>query len=841
MKLFCTFLLFFSVLTINNYCQEINVPVVPYPQVVSQTEGSFSLPAKKIKIILSGQESKANSFSAGLLKQTLKDFNRIEAEITEGNIEKGAIVLSLINAPKFTESKSPAESNEEGYVLSVSKDGILIRSVSPKGLLYGTMSLIQMLEKSGSKNSLKCMQISDWPDMKFRGISDDISRGQVPTVENFKKIIRFMARYKMNVYMPYLEDMIKFDSYPSIGIDRGALTKEEVKEIVSYAKNYYIDVIPAFQTLGHYENILSQPEFLKYAEFPGAASLCVSYDSTYSFLETLLKEVCELFPSEYFNMGADESYDVGLGKSKFMVDRSSLAMVHLDHYKKVYSILKKFNKKVMMYGDIILSHPEILEGLPKDITVVDWHYRADYDYPSTSIFQKSGIPYIVSPSVWNYTSTFPVNVNAIPNIKYITGSGLKNSSVGMINSNWGDFGSETLKELLYYGYAWGAQCAWNFDQSRESKFTKDFMSDFFGTDDPRLVSLYETLNSTLVQTTWNELFRHPVLPLRDPAWWEARISPAVKMSWMESTLPKALDDIKALKQIVKKNSDHLDLLEFTVKLSSFYSSKLLSQSLLSAKIAELYMKNNKTEADKTTLAYLKTVTESKKDDEKLALPLIDNNISALKSLKEEYKNLWLRYYKKDNLSMIEDKFDRLANYYSETKQQLNDGQLKPAMIQSDWIYCRVNDSTLSKSAKFRKTFTLTDDLKSAYIQFLGDTYARVYINGEYVDQVFVKRSLSLWTEYKRIKFFNVSRYLKKGENTITVEVDNYLSKGFAGFNMIVDIKAGNNSLQVLSDNSWEALDMSTQGGVFSPAVKKDYPFIITAPNFETKRTSWIER
>ena len=106
------------------------------------------------------------------------------------------------------------------------------------------MSLIQLLEKS-KDNTLPAISIIDWPDMKMRGISDDISRGQVSTLDNFKKIIRNLARYKMNVYMPYLEDMVQLDSYPSIGKGRGALSKQEVKELVDYAGKYFIDVIPS--------------------------------------------------------------------------------------------------------------------------------------------------------------------------------------------------------------------------------------------------------------------------------------------------------------------------------------------------------------------------------------------------------------------------------------------------------------------------------------------------------------------------------------------------------------------------------------------------------------------
>ena len=330
--------------------QTMNIPIVPTPKLIKSLDGDFLL-KDNLKISVSNSTDE-NSYSVQLIQKTLKDFHNINSSIV-GN---GDIQISYIGNDE--QDHIINNLGDEGYLLRILNNKIELKGNSSKGIYYSVMSLIQMLEKAEGK--LPCVEIIDWPDMKIRGISDDISRGQVSNLENFKKIISHVARYKMNTYMPYLEDMLEFEKYPTIGKDRGALTKNEVKEILDFARKNFVEVIPIFQTLGHYENILSQDEFLKYAEFPGAASLNVSSDSTYVFLEDLLKEVFELFPSEYFHMGADESWDVGLGESKKLVDESNIAIVHANHYKKVYDICKKYNKKVMMYGDILLDHPEIL-------------------------------------------------------------------------------------------------------------------------------------------------------------------------------------------------------------------------------------------------------------------------------------------------------------------------------------------------------------------------------------------------------------------------------------------------------------------------------------------------
>ena len=805
------FILIFLFTLFNVQCFSVTTPlppIIPQPQKITLSQDFLTL-KDKLSIIIKGKAPETNKFAAEQIQSSLNDFLTIKSEVVLDQNSSGDIVLNQLETyTGNTTNDIPKEKTQESYCLKISKNGIEIQAVSSKGIFYGVMSLIQILEKTENKK-LAAMEIIDWPDLEMRGISDDISRGQVSTLENFKRIIQFMARYKMNTYMPYLEDMLQFDHYPSIGKGRGALSKDEVRELVSFAKKYFIDVVPIFETLGHFENILSQEEFLNYADFPGAACLDVSNDSTYVLLETMLKEIFEIFPSPYFHMGADESWDVGLGKSKFLVDQSSLAKVHAIHYKKVYDICKKNNKTVLMYGDIILNNPDIIKEIPKDIIIVDWFYGDQYKYPSTDVFKKAGLKYYVSPSVWNFKSSFPINLIAFPNIEYFTKEGLKNGASGMINSNWGDYGAETFKELVLYGYAWSAQCAWSGKYSHAGTFSENYFYDFFGINDSRLPGIYETLSSSFNQLMWHDIWYHPALPIRKSQWWLYQMTPVAKKSWMDRTLPSTLKDIELLEKSVKKNKDHFDLLKFIIKLDNWFEIKQQAQLMLQDKLDNIVI------------------------DEKILVQLIDDNITSLESLKTQYSLLWLKYYKKDNLNMIQDKFDRLIRYFQETKQSLAAGKLVSPVLTSKWIYCKNPDSTFAKSARFKKDFDLAEKPINAQLQFMGDTYAKLYINGVYVNQVYERRHLSLLTEYQRIKLFDITKYLHEGPNSIVAEVKNYDSKGSAGLNIISRIQ-GNNSVTVIeTDETWKTSPSVT--------VSKPYPQIIVAPDFETGRPSWIER
>ncbi|MBN1302221.1 MAG: family 20 glycosylhydrolase [Melioribacteraceae bacterium] len=801
----------FIAATLNNSMAEDMInnktnAIIPAPKIQVLSDKITDLPSRVTITIPENMNT-----GAGLDELTISLALQNRELKTVGRHEDAFIEIIRRSPEDFLAGNQDAS---ESYELNITPGKITIHGLTEKAVFYGIMSLCQLIEASYD-GTLTAQKIADFPDLGIRGISDDISRGQVSTIENFKRIIRFIAKYKMNTYMPYMEDMLRFESYPQIGEGRGALTKNEVKEIIEYAGKYFVEVIPIFQTLGHYENILSMKEFVKYAEFPGAASLCVTDESVYVFLENMLKEVFGLFPSEYFHMGADESYDVGLGRSKDELENSTLADLHAGHYKRVYEICKKYNKKVMMYGDIILSHPEILEKIPEDIVIVDWHYGINFDYESTKTFKEAGFDYIVSPSVWNFTSTYPVYINSQPNIKYITGSGIENSSIGIINSNWGDYGAETIKELILPGYAWSAQCGWNFEGSNLPEFYEVFFRQFFKTDSKSSLIIHKLLSNSFNQQYWHSVWRHPLLPYRQPVWWESNLSPAARVEEINYSNALLKNLINELENSALQNKEYIEILSYLVDFNQWYSLKLLTQTKLHA------------------------MQDSSEAVGNLGI-LIDNNISNLTQLKQRYAAIWKKYYKSANLNMIEDKFSRLITYFDETKKMLTEGNVISPEIESKWIYCAKDSNEFYTDAVFQKSIEIDGEIKSAKLQLLGDTFAKLYINNEFIDEVYVRRSLSLWGEYKRIMYKDITEFLKEGMNEIRVEVKNYNRNPAAGFNLIALIETNDDSIKLISDETWDAKSGSGNSE-WEKAVSRIYNYTVIAPNFKTDRTSWIER
>ncbi len=708
-----------------------------------------------------------------------------------------------------------------GYVLSSDNNHISIFANSRTATFYAITTFLQLVKEKRGAFIFPNITVADYPSMKIRGISDDISRGQISTVENFKKIIRFLAMYKMNVYMPYIENLFDFKSYPDFSKGRAPLTSSEVAELDRYAELYHIDIIPIFETLGHMEDALQKSEFEKYAEFPGATCINISSDSAFAFMKTLLGEIAPSFSSSYFNMAADESFDVGLGESKHLVDSLGIDQAHAQYYKRVYDVLKSLGKNVMMYGDIILKNTSILSEIPKDITIVDWHYGASVDYPSIQSFKNAGFKFVVSPAVWNFTGPFPSFYNSYVNIGYFTREGYEAGANGVVVSTWNDNGAVELRELNYPGYAWSAECAWNPESSSPSTFENIFFSQYFrtSTDLPRII--YDLLSGTSNQITWYEFWRAPFISKSD---W----STPVRAASIESSMPEVISLVKKARAMVGANKDIMDIYELVAKIDKYWADR----------VTGVYeMKRIAADSSLTSIQKFSKIS-----------PISDSLFASVVRLKRNYSRLYLRTNCYPMLQLIEKRFaDQEKELKTGTGELLAGNASFDQLIPSGFIYfpgSRPNTNGAMKvdTATFDKTISLTDLPENDSLQLIGDAYCRLFINGVFVGEVQARRTLTWDVEKERVRVFDISKFLHRGQNSITVQAENFGPNSSAGCNVYAEI--GTDTLK--TDESWNVSrgivstdSLSTTK--WTNAAQYENSWLISAPNFSMGLKSWIER
>ncbi len=454
------------------------INIVPNPQEVIFTEGSFSLEGDiGISLYLNNKDEEAFIF-----EQLKNEFNQSIGsgiKVQEGGgtrriiigVEGGSRAFNrLIN--QF-DLKPGEELGKEGYRLLVTPELILISANSIKGAFYGAQTMKQLIRTERFDLAIPALQIKDWPDLEIRGMMDDISRGPVPTKEYMYQQIERMAEMKVNLLTYYTQDVVKTESHPAFAPPGGALDIQEWAELADYAKKYHIDLVGNFQSFGHFENILKHPEYAHLGE--GGALLSPAFEESYQLLEDIYREMIPAFHSDYFHINSDETFDLGTGASKAMVDSLGEAVVYSNHIIRIYEIITGMGKKVMMWGDIALEQPKILELLPKDIILVTWGYDIMDDYaPRIIPFKEAGFTQLVSTGVLNSSSTIPDFNIAKGNIGGFMAESKKQNVWGMLNTVWDD-GGFALFSRDWYGVAFAADQSWNSnpeDPTYDTRFNR---------------------------------------------------------------------------------------------------------------------------------------------------------------------------------------------------------------------------------------------------------------------------------------------------------------------------------------------------------------------------------
>jgi hypothetical protein len=422
----------------------------------------------------------------------------------------GALGLAPVEAAlKRANMSAPPDLGAEGYVLSVGADEVVVAGKTAAGTFYGLQTLKQLVGGDAPEAMIPGVRIIDYPAMRWRGLSDDISRGPVPTVEYIKRQLRTLAAFKMNMHSFYMEHTFASRSHPLIAPEGGSLTPAEITELVAYARRYHIELVPEQQTFGHLHKALKFEKYNELAEVPYGDMLSPQQEGSFRLVADWYKELDVLFPGKFFHIGADETFELGQGQSREQVKARGAGAVYFEHLRRVREILQPYNRRLMFWGDIALNHPELIGSIPKDLIVMNWAYGAREDFAGRlKPFKDAGLEQFVCPGTSNWNQVFPNLDNAARNITHFVRAGQRVGALGMLNTNWDDDG-ETLFEMTWYGVVLGAAASWQEGQVDVAQFERDFDWAFFRRDGDSFVRALRALGSvnTLLGTnTTNPLF-----------------------------------------------------------------------------------------------------------------------------------------------------------------------------------------------------------------------------------------------------------------------------------------------------------------------------------------------
>jgi hypothetical protein len=376
-----------------------------------------------------------------------------------------------------------AAMRDEGYILTDTGDGaIAVIAQTSTGFFYGVQTLKQLVRPvrysvDGNEEYFPNLQdctIRDWPAMPHRGISDDWSRGPIPNMDFLKREIRTLAAYKINIFSPYFEHTFAYASSPVAAFPGGAMTPDEARELVEYAAKYHISILPEQEAFGHLHKVLKFEQFTSLGETPHGTLLAPGDPATQPLIGGWFAELAKVFPGPWVHIGADETADLGLGRTHDLVKQQGLGAVYLDFLRQIHSTLAPNHKQLLFWGDIAVNSPDLVATLPKDMIAVPWEYDAKPDFTSLILpFKNAGLETWVAPGVNNWNRIYPNNNEALGNIRAFVRDGQKLGSTGVLNTVWNDDG-EGIFDENWYGVLFGAAAGWQSGESSEEAFAGSF-------------------------------------------------------------------------------------------------------------------------------------------------------------------------------------------------------------------------------------------------------------------------------------------------------------------------------------------------------------------------------
>lgn len=411
--------------------------LIPYPKKIEEKSEKFQFSA--IKIVNLVDDERVNKAAAKL------PFHEDGAELS-------------INIGKM---------DGEGYKLILNNDEIILDAESNVGAFYGIQTLRQIFENE----EIPCVEIEDAPDFEHRSFFHDITNGQVQTVETLKALVDKAAYFKLNSLQLYVEHAFEYKELGKVIQKTGYITKEEIRELDTYCRENFIDLVPALGAFGHLYELLEQEEFSHLRDIDKDNqhfwynrmfhhTLNPELPESLELAKSLIDQYSECFTSEYINIGCDETFDL-YRKNR---EKETVGELYVKFVKELVNHVKGKGKIPMVWSDVLLQHPETVKELPEDVIFLNWNYSQSPDEEGVKFFENVNRTQAVCSGTWDWSRVCENTDWGTKNITKLTEYGKKYGAWGLVNTHWGDTGNLCVSlDLTMYGFAVGASRSWNSD------------------------------------------------------------------------------------------------------------------------------------------------------------------------------------------------------------------------------------------------------------------------------------------------------------------------------------------------------------------------------------------
>ncbi|MFP4485146.1 MAG: family 20 glycosylhydrolase [Spirochaetaceae bacterium] len=398
----------------------------------------------------------------------------------------------------------------ESFTMRIQPDAVVIDAADDRGRLYALGTLRQLFVVSAGK-ALPCGRIEDRPALKDRGYMLDISRNRVPTVEYLTELLDLLMLLRFNHLELYVEHTFAYAGHRAVWDGWSPLTPQEVGCLDREAAARGIELVPNQNSFGHMTRWLEHDSYRALAEAPEGFidpwgqrrdypfSLSPAAPGVEEFLADLYDQLLPHFTSRRFNVGLDETFDLGQGLSASWVDAEAQRLtadpgtesraaaadlraagaggttapraadlrgvakgrVYLSFLKRIHRLVTDRQRQMLFWADIVQNHPELVGEVPGDAVAIEWGYEADHDFDTRCRrLSEAGLPFLVAPGTAAWNSTGGRFETARANIVAAVGAAQKHGAAGILLTDWGDNGHIPPPVVSYPAIALAAALSW---------------------------------------------------------------------------------------------------------------------------------------------------------------------------------------------------------------------------------------------------------------------------------------------------------------------------------------------------------------------------------------------
>jgi hypothetical protein len=370
----------------------------------------------------------------------------------------------------------PAFAHNDGYQLKVQDGRITIRAGNAAGIFYGTCTLRQLLQQYGA--DVPALSVTDWPDFPVRGVMLDISRDKVPTLQTVLDLVDRLASWKVNHLQLYMEHTFAYQNHPEVWAAATPFTAQDILELDAYCRQRHVELVPNQNSLGHMERWLKFERYKSLAECPdgftrnGTHSQPTTLDpfnpGSIELIAELYDELLPQFQSRLFNVGGDEPWELGQGRSRAVMETKGEGRGYLDYLLKLHDLVTARGHQMLFWADIIIGYPSLVPEVPRDMVALEWGYESEHPFNEhCAQFAQAGVPFYVCPGTSSWNSLVGRTDNAVGNLRSAAANGLDHGAMGYLNTDWGDNGHWQPLPVSYLGFAYGAALSWAYHANEQ--------------------------------------------------------------------------------------------------------------------------------------------------------------------------------------------------------------------------------------------------------------------------------------------------------------------------------------------------------------------------------------